>query len=221
MAKATGLKDGTYKLSRCVGPPGGMPNKARMGGSSLRALPAGSSPATLVCGIFAGLAPDLFAADRTAATAYRAAVAAGKFSPDFFHTSATELQNRNVTAIVIEVPRESIGGPEAAVRRGPRCRCAGARPNAVSRWGLPLMTHVFITDEGVKDDYNRSLPSADVPRSLGSWRQASRASPSWPARPTTRVPSLSESWRFCSRPLCLMSSTRRPRSVSQASMVAL
>ena len=26
------------------------------------------------------------------------------------------------------------------------------------------MTHIFITDEAVKDEYNRSLPSADVPR---------------------------------------------------------
>src|ERR1700722_14258582 len=33
----------------------------------------------------------------------------------------------------------------------------------VSRWGLPLITHIFITDEAVKEDYNRSLPSGDVP----------------------------------------------------------
>ena len=115
--------------------------------------------------IFAGLAPDLFAADRTAATAYRAAVAAGKFSPDFFHASTNYFQNRNVTAIVIEVPRESIGGPDAAVRAWATVSLCGHAPEMqVSRWGLPLMTHVFITDEGVKDDYNRSLPSADVPR---------------------------------------------------------
>jgi hypothetical protein len=34
----------------------------------------------------------------------------------------------------------------------------------VSRWGLPLITHAFIRDPAVQDDYNRSLPSADVPR---------------------------------------------------------
>jgi hypothetical protein len=27
-----------------------------------------------------------------------------------------------------------------------------------------LITHIFITDEAVKDEYNRSHPSADVPR---------------------------------------------------------
>jgi Domain of unknown function (DUF4331) len=50
MSKARGPKAGTYKLSRCVGPPGGMPQKARTARSSLRALPAGSSRATRVCG---------------------------------------------------------------------------------------------------------------------------------------------------------------------------
>ena len=34
----------------------------------------------------------------------------------------------------------------------------------MSRWGLPLITHAFITDEALKDDYNRSLPPADVQR---------------------------------------------------------
>ncbi len=34
----------------------------------------------------------------------------------------------------------------------------------MSRWGLPLITHAFITDPAVKDDYNRSRPAADVPR---------------------------------------------------------
>ena len=38
------------QLSRRAGPPGGMPQKARRARSSLRALPAGSSRATRVCG---------------------------------------------------------------------------------------------------------------------------------------------------------------------------
>src|ERR1700733_13581207 len=38
--------------------------------------------------IFAGLAPDLFAANRTGIDAYRAALAAGKFAPDLFHGGA-------------------------------------------------------------------------------------------------------------------------------------
>ena len=115
--------------------------------------------------IFAGLAPDLFAADRTASGAYRAAIAAGQFSPDLFHDSTNYFQNRNVTAIVLEVPTESIGESAAAVRAWVTVSLCGHAPEVqLSRWGLPLITHIFITEEAVKDDYNRSLPSADVPR---------------------------------------------------------
>jgi hypothetical protein len=66
--------------------------------------------------IFAGLAPDLFTANRTGIDAYRAALAAGKFAPDLFHGGANYFQNRNVTAIVIEVPTQSIGEAAATVR---------------------------------------------------------------------------------------------------------
>ena len=82
-----------------------------------------------------------------------------------FHDGANYFQNRNVTAIVIEVPTQSIGDPAATVRAWVTVSLCGHAPEVqVSRWGLPLMTHIFITDEAVKDDYNRSLPSADVPR---------------------------------------------------------
>src|SRR6202042_3121560 len=115
--------------------------------------------------IFAGLAPDLFAADPTAQIAYRAALATGKFAPDSFRTGANYFQNRNVTAIVIEVPTQLIGDPGATVRAWATVSLCGHAPEVqVSRWGLPLITHIFITDETAKDEYNRSHPSADVPR---------------------------------------------------------
>jgi hypothetical protein len=115
--------------------------------------------------LFAGLAPDLFAANLTGNVAYRAALAAGKFAPDAFHDGANYFQNRNVTAIVIEVPTQLIGDPAATVRAWATVSLCGHAPEVqVSRWGLPLITHIFITDPAVKDDYNRSLPAADVPR---------------------------------------------------------
>ena len=115
--------------------------------------------------IFAGLAPDLFAANLTGNVAFRAALAAGKFAPDLFHDGANYFQNRNVTAIVMEVPTQLIGDPAATVRAWVTVSLRGHAPEVqVSRWGLPLMTHIFITDPAVQDDYNRSLPSADVPR---------------------------------------------------------
>lgn len=96
-----------------------------------------------------------------------------------------------------------------------------ASEGQVPRWGLPMITHIFITDPAVKDDYNRSLPSADVARFSQIVADAPRVSPSWLARPTTQQPTHSVWWSACSQPLCLMSSIRRPRSVAQASTVAL
>jgi Domain of unknown function (DUF4331) len=115
--------------------------------------------------VFAGLAPDLFAANRPGLDAFRDALAAGKFAPDSFRDGTNYFQNRNVTAIAIEVPTQSIGDPAAAVRAWVTVSLCGHAPEVqVSRWGLPLMTHLFITDPAVKDDYNRSRPPADVPR---------------------------------------------------------
>ena len=115
--------------------------------------------------VFAGLAPDLFAANLTALVAFRAALAAGKFSPELFHDGVNYFQNRNLTAIVIQVPTQSIGDPAAVVRAWATVSLCGHAPEVqVARWGLPLMTHTFITDQAAKDDYNRSVPSEDVPR---------------------------------------------------------
>ena len=115
--------------------------------------------------IFAGVAPDLFNADKAATQAYQAAVAAGQFAPGSFHAAANYFENRNVMAIVIEVPTKLIGDPGATVRAWLTVSLCGHAPEVqVSRWGLPVMTHLFITDETVKDEYNRSHPSADVPR---------------------------------------------------------
>ena len=81
------------------------------------------------------------------------------------HDGANYFQNRNVTAIVMEVPTQLIGDPAATVRAWVTVSLCGHAPEVqVSGWGLPLMTHAFITDEAVRDDYNRSLPAADVPR---------------------------------------------------------
>jgi hypothetical protein len=115
--------------------------------------------------IFAGLAPDLFASNRAGNVAFRAALAAGRFAPEVFDDGANYFQNRNVTAIVLEVPARLVGAAAATVRGWVTVSLCGHAPEVqVSRWGLPLITHIFITDPAVQDDYNRSVPAADVPR---------------------------------------------------------
>ena len=172
--------------------------------------------------IFAGLAPDLFAANLTGNVAFRAALAAGKFAPGSFHDGTNYFQNRNVTAIVMEVPTQSIGDPAATVRAWVTVSLCGHAPEVqVSLWGLPLMTHIFITDPEVKDDYNRSLPAADVPRfsqivadALPRVTQLAGSTDD-PAAYAQRVV---ERLFPATLPYVLF---RRPRSVSQASTVAL
>ena len=34
----------------------------------------------------------------------------------------------------------------------------------VARWGLPLITHLYIRDLQMREDYNRTIPSADNDR---------------------------------------------------------
>ena len=36
-----------------------------------------------------------------------------------------------------------------------------------SRWGTPLITHVFMPDLTMREDYNRSTPADDSPRFSG------------------------------------------------------
>jgi hypothetical protein len=48
--------------------------------------------------------------------------------------------------------------------------CGHAPEMQVSRWGLPLITHLFLNDPGnqeVKEAFNKSVPSEDIALFLG------------------------------------------------------
>ena len=93
--------------------------------------------------VFAGLAPDLFAANRSGSVAFREALAAGKFTPDLFRDGVNYFENRNVMAIVIEVPTRSVGDPAATVHAWVTVSLCGHAPEVqVSRWGLPLTSRI-------------------------------------------------------------------------------
>jgi hypothetical protein len=86
---------------------------------------------------FAGLAPDLFAGDAAALGSFRNAFFnEGKFDPVAFQNRQNFFARRNVTAIVIEVPSESIG--LGLVHGWATASLYGHAPEIqVSRWGLP------------------------------------------------------------------------------------
>ncbi len=114
--------------------------------------------------VFAGLAPDLFAGDGVALARFRtAAFQDNRFDPDAFLNRKNLFERRNVSAIVLEVPTPMIG--KGRVRSWATVSLLGHAPEVqVSRWGLPLITHVFMPDENMHEAYNRSAPAADFPQ---------------------------------------------------------
>jgi hypothetical protein len=113
---------------------------------------------------FAGLAPDLFAGDAVALGAFRTALFKdNRFDPAAFQNRKNFFAKRNVTAIVIEVPNQLIG--QGLVHAWATASLYGHAPEMqVSRWGLPLITNVFMPDADMKEQFNRSTPSDDQSR---------------------------------------------------------
>lgn len=113
---------------------------------------------------FAGLAPELFAANRGGLQKFRAELAEGRFDHDAFLDGSNYFGNRNVTAIVLEVPVDLVSEDGAAVHAWATASLYGHAPEVqVSRWGLPLMTHIYILDPEEKETYNRVRPSEEAP----------------------------------------------------------
>jgi hypothetical protein len=117
--------------------------------------------------VFAGLAPDLFAVDATAFNAFRAALFnENRFERPTFLNRESFFAKRNVTAIVIELPNAMIGN--GVVHAWASTSLHGHAPEVqVSRWGLPLITHLFIPDQEMREQYNRAVPADDLARFSG------------------------------------------------------
>lgn len=113
---------------------------------------------------FAGLAPDLFAGDAAALGEFRTAFFdKGTFYPEAFQNRKNFFGGRNVTAIVLEVPTSVIG--HGRVRGWATASLHGHAPEVqVSRWGLPLITNIFMPDPAMREDFNRAAPLEDVSR---------------------------------------------------------
>jgi hypothetical protein len=121
------------------------------------------TPATGKNGIkaFAGLAPDLFAADAAALGKFRTALSQeDRFAAEVWENRKNFFAKRNITAIVLEVPTVMIG--RGRVHAWATASLYGHAPEVqVSRWGLPLISNVLISDETVRETYNRIGPADD------------------------------------------------------------
>ena len=110
---------------------------------------------------FAGLAPDLFAGDAAALGAFRTALFEHRrFAPEAFESHRNFFDRRNVCAIVLEVPNDMLGN--ARVGGWATASLHGHAPELqVSRWGYPLLTNIFMPDDGMKERFNRATPADD------------------------------------------------------------
>jgi hypothetical protein len=113
---------------------------------------------------FTGLAPDLFAGDGAALGVFRNALfKENRFDPDAFLSRKNFFERRNICAIVIEVPDGMIGN--GLVHGWATSSLHGHAPEVqVSRWGLPLITNVFMPDMNMREDFNRAVPADDLSR---------------------------------------------------------
>jgi hypothetical protein len=112
---------------------------------------------------FVGTAPDMFAGDAVGLHAFLAAFREKRYDGDAFKTSRNFFARRNITAIVLEVPNHMIA--KGTVRAWATASLYGHAPEMqVSRWGLPLITHIFLSNEGdpsLIEKFNATNPSQD------------------------------------------------------------
>jgi hypothetical protein len=113
---------------------------------------------------YVGVAPELFAGDAFALHAFLNSFYKDKtFNPNGFLLRENFFAKRNLTAIVLEVPSDLIG--RGRIQAWATVSLFGHAPEMqVSRWGLPLMTHLFLNDPAnpaVKEKFNAAVPSDD------------------------------------------------------------
>jgi len=116
---------------------------------------------------FAGLAPDLFAGNSVGLRGFVGAYYKDKrCNLDAFRNRQNFFAKRNISAIVLEVPNEMIG--PGKIRAWATASLCGHAPEGqevqVSRWGLPLVTHLFFNNPArpeLKEQFNRSTPADD------------------------------------------------------------
>jgi hypothetical protein len=107
---------------------------------------------------FVGPRSDPFAADAEGLGAFLHACADGVFAPSAFSGRRNFFQDRNVVAVVLEVPIDLVG--TGRVQAWASISLEGhAAPRQVARWGLPLITHLFVTDPEAQDRYNQTAPA--------------------------------------------------------------
>jgi uncharacterized protein DUF4331 len=116
---------------------------------------------------FVGLAPELWAADAIAFFNFLTALYKENcFDGAVFLHQKNFFKNRNVIALVLEVPNTLIG--DGQVHLWSTASLCGHAPEVqICRWGLPLFTHLYLSDptqRDLADRYHQGKPAYDLAR---------------------------------------------------------
>ncbi|MYS23693.1 protein of unknown function [Streptomyces sp. DvalAA-14] len=114
---------------------------------------------------YVGKAAELWAADAFGFfTVVNGLFQEDRFATEAFDHKANLFKNRNNMATVLEVPNSMIGS--GTVGAWATASLHGHAPETqVYRWGLPLFTHLFLSDPatpGLADRYRTSVPANDT-----------------------------------------------------------
>jgi hypothetical protein len=112
---------------------------------------------------FVGTTPELFAGDAFALHAFlNAFYTDHRYDGDAFSHRQDYFAKRNIMALVLEVPNHLIG--QGRVHAWATTSLYGHAPEMqVQRWGLPLITHLFLSaSDDLKDRFNASVPADDM-----------------------------------------------------------
>src|ERR1700743_1360076 len=120
-------------------------------------------------GAFVGIAPEMWAADAIAFfNLLNALYKEDRYDAEVFLHRKNFFAKRNVVAMVLEVPNSMIGNGK--VGAWSTASLFGHAPEVqICRWGLPLMTHLYLSDPATSelvDKFHDSTPLHDV-ASLG------------------------------------------------------
>lgn len=111
---------------------------------------------------FAGVVRDVFAGDAAGLEKFKAAFAEGSYEPGAFDNRVNFFHDRTVAAIVLEIPNTVISNDIQVYAWSTVSLYGHAREQQVARWGLPLFTHVFLPEDDLREQFNRSRPSDDT-----------------------------------------------------------
>lgn len=150
----------TFKVIRATGA-----DLAGTKGEVLLQGVTGNSLASAGIEAYAGLVPELWAADAFAFfTTLSNLFNEDKYDPTTFEHRENLFQNRNAMAIVLEVPNELIG--EGKVGAWATISPCGHAPEVqICRSGYPLIAHLFLSNPatpGLTEAYHASFPASDA-----------------------------------------------------------